>query len=364
MEKTEYNNKPMTNRISPCLKCFHIVAVFICVILLSCKENKPNFEKKQPVRVVATHPSTSLGASGLRYVGVVEELSSTAVSFTGSGLITRMDVDEGQYVRKGQLIAQLDTTQATNVISNARAQLNQARDAYKRMKDMYDEGALPEIKFMEVQTQLEQAEAMYDAAVKSKRDCMVYAPITGVVGKKILRVGETALPAQSVCTILDISHVKVRVGVPEKEFSTILSSTPTNIYIEALNLLVSGGRIEKGISADLATHTYDILIHLNNPERSILPGMICKVEVLATNTSEIQNVSSLSVPVKSVCRASNGEMFVWIIKNGKSRRQPVVVGDAIGNNMEICSGLTPGDLVITEGYQKVADGTSVVDISQ
>lgn len=353
----------MCNRFSFHFKVLPYTAVCLCLILLSCKENKSVPAKVNPVRVLAQHPSF-IGSTGLRYVGVIEESSSTAVSFTGSGLITRMDVEEGQYVRKGQFLSQLDTTQASHVVSNARAQLSQARDAYKRMKEMYADGALPEIKWVEVQTQVEQAETMYDAAVKNRRDCTVYAPISGVVGKKTLRVGETALPAQPICTILDINHVRVRVGVPEKEFSSITPSTPSNIYIEALNKLVKGGRIEKGVSADLVTHTYDMLIHLNNPDHLLLPGMICKVEVLNSNSSENTASSPLSVPVKSVCRASDGEMYVWTIEKGQSRRQPVVTGDAIGNDIQIVSGLSPESLVITEGFQKVSDGTHVVNISQ
>lgn len=344
------------------------VPLSFCVLLLTlmtgCTEEKASQQKKPPVRVVASHPNSVQSVGGLRYVGVIEEESSTAVSFTGSGLITRMDVTEGQRVRKGQFIAQLDTTQASNLINTAKAQLAQARDAYSRMKQMYDEGALPEIKWVEVQTQVDQAEVVYEAALKSRRDCTVYSPVSGVVGKKAMRAGETALPAQPVCTILNIDQVKVKVGVPEKEFSSITSSTQTNIYIEALTKLVRGGRIEKGVTADAVTHTYDMYIHLNNPDMILLPGMICKVEIAGDASDVPVPDGLLSVPLKAVRQGSNGSMFVWAIEEGKACRKPVVLGESKGDEMTILSGLTTETLVITEGYQKVSEGTDVQNIKE
>jgi len=340
-----------------------LLTVSLALLFSSCKEEKQKTMTKSPVRVTAAHPEQGIQFSNLRYVGVIEEKSSTAVSFTGSGLVTQMEVEEGDYVHKGQFIAQLDTTQASNLISNAKAQLNQARDAYNRMKAMYDEGALPEIKWVEVQTQVEQAEVLYQSAVKNKADCTLYAPISGVIGKKSIRTGETALPAQPVCTILDINEVRVKVGIPEKEFACIGNSCHTNIYVDALSRMFEGGKIEKGVSSDLVTHNYDLWISLNNPGHLLLPGMICKVEML-TSPSNSGIHDALYVPSKAIRQDHNGKMFVWVVEKGVAHKQVVALGEDSGNTMAVLDGLSKESLVITDGYQKVCEGTQVEIVSQ
>ena len=341
-------------------------------------------EKKAPIRVKTEVTSIAMGGTGKTYVGIVEEREATAVSFTSMGVVKRMLVSEGQFVSKGQLLAEIDptsmnnsveaaqasTSQAHDMVEQARNVYAQAKDAYDRMQLLHDNGSLPEIKWIEAETRLKQAETALrtaEAGVRSANatekivrknlaDTRLYAPVSGIIGRKQVGAGETALPSQSVVTILDISSVKVKVSIPEQEMGSIGVQTPSYIVVEAVDRHVNGGTIEKGVQADALTHTYDIRIHTPNPDRKLLPGMVANVTLGGDAASR-----AIMLPVSSVQKKADGSLFVWTIaKDSTAHRSTVTIGNTVGNRVAIDSGLAYEQRVVVEGYQKLSEGTKVV----
>lgn len=302
--------------------------------------------------------STTTGGADDYYVGTVESETSTACSFTMLGSIVRMCVKEGDHVRKGQLIAQLDPTQAKNMLLTSEAQLRQAKDALERMRMLHEKNSIPEIKWVEVQTKVDEAETSVKVARKAVEDCSLTAPVSGVIGSNVANTGETALPSQPVCQILNIATVKVKVSIPEKEISNIQANTKSEIGVDALNKWFTGGRVEKGVEADVLTHTYDIKINVANPHEELLPGMVCKVKLNNCNGTEA--AERITVPIRCIQQGADGKHFVWTIKGNCAHRQNVVTGEVEGNRIAIEEGLNVGVQIITAGYQKVSEGTAVV----
>ena len=332
---------------------FLIVAA--AMSLMACSENKTE-RKAEPIAVKTETVKAGSDLQGRTYVGTVEEESSTSISFTGSGTLTRVYVEEGQAVRAGQLIAEMDKTQAQNMLAAAEAQMKQASDALARMQQLHDNGSLADIKWVETQSKVEQAQAQLDLAKKNLADCSVRTPVSGIIGKGVKAAGETVLPALPVASILDINKVKVVVSVPEKEIANFTPKTPTTISVEALGgRTFQGGIITKGIEADDMTHTYSIKIQLSNADHSLLPGMVCQVRTSSTPSQG----EGLSVPITAVQQNAQGEKFVWTMKGGKAQRRIVTAGRATGNRIAIEQGLTGGDIIIVEGYQKLSEGVEV-----
>lgn len=363
----------------------NVIYILIC-LLFCCCSNKKEQEAKAPVRVETEVVTLGGAENGQTYVGVVEESEATAVSFTSMGVIKRMLVSEGQMVSRGQLLAEIDATSSASGVEIAKASANQAndmvkqaedtyaqaKDAYDRMKILHDNGSLPEIKWVEVETRLKQAEtalntarsgvasakATEQIARKSVADTRLYAPVSGVIGKRQLVVGETALPSQAVVSILDINTVKVKVSVPEDELKNVGSGTPSYITVEAIGSSFNGGSIEKGVQADVVTHTYDVRINVANPNHKLLPGMVASVQFLNGNSG---GSSGLYVPITAVHKNPGGECFVWTIDaNKQAHRTRVTVGATTGNRIAVTSGLSVGERVITNGGQKLSEGTSVI----
>ena len=327
------------------------------LMVCSCGEKKES-GTKAPMRVKTQIVSPAFSDNAQTYVGIVEEREGTAVSFTGMGVVRRVLVNEGQAVGRGQLIAEMDDTQARNLLSGAEAQMNQANDALERYKMLHDAGSLPEVQWVEIQSKVAQAKSQLEVAKKNLADCRLVAPVSGIIGKKLVGAGETAMPSQAVVTILDISNVKVKVAVPEAEISGINASTPSTISVEAAQATVSGGRIEKGVQADALTHTYDVRINVQNGDRKLLPGMVASVKFIADGS---QGILGKTLLITAVQKAADGSLFVWTVaKDSTAHRSKVSIGKTNGNYVAITDGLDMGQRVVIEGFQKLSEGTKVV----
>ncbi len=353
--------------------------------VMSCSENK-KVEQKAPIRVETLVVSPSVADNVQTYVGIVEEREATAVSFTSMGVLKRILVKEGQMVRRGQLLAEMDPStssntvevahasvnQAKDMVKQAEATYNQAKDAYDRMKLLHDNGSLPEVKWIEAETRLAQATSALNTARsgvtsatatekiarKGLADTRLYAPVSGVIGKRQLVAGETALPSQAVVNILDISTVKVKVAVPESEIGSVNPGTSTTIKVDAIGRSYRGGRIEKGVEADALTHTYDIRINVVNRDFKLLPGMVANVRFIPQGA---QGIGNKLIPVTSVQKKSDGTLFVWTVDNNNvAHRTQVKIGETQGNYVTVTDGLTTGQRIVSEGYQKLSEGTKVV----
>ena len=334
-----------------------ILVLLTILMVCSCGKKKES-GAKAPLRVKTQMVSPAFADDAQTYVGIVEEREGTAVSFTSMGVVKRVLVNEGQAVGCGQLIAEMDDTQARNLLTGAEAQMNQANDALERYKMLHDNGSLPEVNWVEVQSKVAQAKSQLEVAKKNLADCRLTAPVSGIVGKKLVGAGETAMPSQAVVTILDISSVKVKVAVPEAEISSISASTPSTITVEAAQATVRGGKIEKGIQADALTHTYDVRINVQNSNRKLLPGMVASVRFIAEGS---QGITGKSLPVTAVQKAADGSLFVWTVaKDSTAHRSKVGIGETNGNHVAITDGLDMGQRVVTEGYQKLSEGTKVI----
>ena len=342
------------------MKEIKILLLLAVTMIGSACSNKKENRQKAPTQVKTEVVTAGGQMTNESYVGIVEENEATAVSFTGMGVVKRMLVREGQAVGRGQLLALMDDTQARNLLTGAEAQMAQAEDALQRYGMLHDAGSLPEVQWVEIQSKVAQARSQLAVAKKNLADCRLVAPVSGIIGRQQVKAGETAVPSQAVVTILDVSRVKVKVSVPEAEMNAITPHTPSMIIVEAAGKKVSGGRIEKGVVADAMTHTYDIRINVPNGDRKLLPGMVAQVKLQPTPTPSQREGSLTTLPITSVQRRPDGSLFVWTVDNQKkAHRTAVTVGASQGNRISIMSGVTAGQRVVTEGYQKLSEGTEV-----
>ncbi len=334
------------------------------VIMAACGKSEKNYEV-EPLNVTTETVSAGTASVRMHYVGKVEEDSSTPVSFTGMGTVNRVLVEEGQYVSKGQIIAEMDPTQCENTRLAAKASLDQALDAQQRMQVLHESQSISDIDWVNVQTKVRQAQSSLDIAEKAVKDCRLLAPCSGIVGTKLMENGMTALPSQPVCTILNIAKVKVKVSVPEKEIALFnpRQNRGRGVTVSAEAL---GGKtfrsyqFIRNVQGDPMTHTYDVRFVVQNPGGELLPGMVVSVSTDAD--SDTMGQATVTVPVRSVQQGADGHQFVWLDKNGKACRQAVQVGEAQGDRIGITAGLAEGDRVIVEGYQKVSEGSEIKTI--
>ena len=324
------------------------------VVLSGCNNTQPK-ANDQAMKVKIETVEESNVASILNYVGTIEEKTSTALSVSSLGTLEKIYVSEGDQVTRGQLLAKLDPSLAQSMLDAAEATLKQAQDGYDRLKSIHDKGSLPEIQWIDIETKLQQAQSSYNIAKENLDNCYLYAPVSGIVGKKLAEAGEYSIAGKAILTILDIRSVKVRFSVPENEISAIPSDCKSTTIVTALNnKKFKGENLVKSVSSNLISHAYPVNIILPNPKKELLPGMVCMVEL----HPDIKSMGVV-IPINIIQVNADGQKFVWCEKGGVAKRIFVTTGEAKGNGVEIISGLSAGDRIITEGYQKVSEDEKI-----
>ncbi len=290
------------------------------------------------------------------YIGTVEGANSVDLSFQVSGNINKLLVDEGQSIQKGQLLAALDPNLYQNAYHSAKAEMEQAEDAFGRLSKLYQSKSLPEAKYVEAKTAVDRARSQAQTVMKNLRDCNLYAPFSGVIGQRKQDIGANVMPGMPVLSLMNISLVKIKVAIPEGEISSVKVGDRFFIKISALNDASFEGRVvEKGVIAHPISHTYDVKVELRNPKGIIMPGMVCKAYLSVSTVGE-----GIIVPLKAVQIDFSGKNFIWIVNScGRAVYREVVVGDIVRNSIEVKRGLAVGDKVVIEGYQSLSPGILV-----
>jgi RND family efflux transporter MFP subunit len=334
------------------------VAAVAISLTAACSGDKTGTEKQEriiPVKVMKVSASASGGS--LSYVGTVEESVAVALSFSGMGTVEQVLASEGQRVRKGQLLASLNTTTAQNAYDAAQSQLAQAQDAYDRLSKVHENGSLPEVKFVEIETGLQQAKSMVAISRKSLDDCRLYAPRDGVIASRSIETGESVMPGVAAFKLVGVDNVKVKISVSESEIGSISAGQEATITVPALDNAVFSGNVEtKGVAANALSHTYEVKIGIANPQKTLLPGMVCKVETRHATSPQ----SEIVVPNRAIMISADNRHYVWIAENDVAKRKFIDIGDLTNDGIVVSEGLSAGDKVIVEGMSKVSEDTRIL----
>lgn len=311
------------------------------------------------------------------YVATLRSLKSTAIQPQIDGQITDVFVTSGARVRKGQRIAQIDPQRQQAAVSSQEAEraareaeIAFARQQQQRANELFAAGAVSKAEAEQAETTLRSAEARLQALQAQTRQqevqlryYTVTAPTDGVVGDVVVRVGNQVSP-QTVLTTIDQNDVlELNVQVPTERVSALKPGLPIRIVdASGQNTLASTtvGFISPRV--DEATQSVLVKGNVRNSDGALRASQFVRARII-WGTGE-----GLVVPVTAAVRI-NGVYFVFVAENGKgpdgkdmlvAKQRPVKVGPIVGDNYPVLEGLKPGDKIIAEGAQKLADGAPVV----
>ncbi len=205
-------------------------------------------------------------------------------------------------------------------------------------------------------TGLAEVKARRQLAVKNLNETKLIAPISGIVARKGANVGEIVPQGQPLFQIADIQPIKVRVSVPESEVGQLRLGQSAQVSIPALGQTLTGKISLIGAVADPASRAYSVKIDLPNPALKIRPGMIADAQLASA-----RKTAMLTLPGSAVLHDNDGSTYVYVVDNAKKLafRRKVTLGQIIANDIQITSGLTAGEQVVTGGAQKLQDGSPV-----
>lgn len=287
------------------------------------------------------------------YVGDIGSAQEVTLSFPVGGILTKVAVRNGERVVKGQLLAEVDATKAASLHATALATLRQAEDAHRRLEAVHREGGISEVKWIEMETNLEKARQTEVSARKHMEDCSLRAPFSGVVSCGDRQVGQEMRPGETFCSVIDMEHLRVEFSVPEQEIMML------NVGDEATAIVPSLGdgklklRVsDKSLSANPLGHTYKVYATIIGSTKGLLPDMVAKVHIMLTA------IGGIVIPSDCVQTMPNGTV-VWVIEDGRAQHRLVTVGDFVRNGVVVREGLSAGDTVVTAGHQKLYTGAKV-----
>ena len=331
-----------------------LITALSALLLIGCgnkKAQKRTFDPIIPVEISVIEQSND---NNLRnYVGTTKSEMELPVSFPLGGKLTGIYVKNGQHVKKGTVIARVDATSAKSIHDAALATLNQAEDGYNRLKQVHDEGGIPDVRWVQMETDLEKARQTEITARKHLNECTLIAPQEGFISMDKHTTGENMLPTTPFCRIIDMNKMIVEFSVPEKEIGIIQIGDKAEASFPGLNNLSKTLEIiDKSFVSNPMGHTYTIKAKVPVENKDILPGMVAKIKL------SLSEASGIVVPSSCVLTMPEGA-DVWTVKNGKAYRRNIKVGGFVKNGVVVESGLESGDTIITVGYQKLYNGAKV-----
>jgi len=337
-----------------------LIVTMTLVMLFGCS-TKPNQQKvvvEKKTFVTTVNVKKEKVITTLRYSGTIEALQTIPLTFQTNGIVEKVLVEPGDQIQKGQLLATLDEADARNMYQITQVKYDQAKDAYDRLKSVHDKGSLPEIKWIEMETNLEQARSSREISKNNLEKCKLYAPVSGVIGRRNIEPGMSSLSIGSApLELVDIKQVYVKISVPENEIAKIKKGMETHFSVSALGDKAFGGEISN-ISpvADMISRTYEAKIKVGNPGAELKPGMVCDVTIDQATVKEM-----VLIPGKSVSVDHENNRYVYLVDPAQNRvkKQKIQTGEYQGELVEVLSGLTQGQLIVNEGKEKLIDNSLI-----
>lgn len=309
-------------------------------------------DKPLPVEIEVVGESSQLVSN--TYVGEVRPETDIALVFPLGGQITGVFVKSGDRVKTGQLIATVDSTQAKSMLESAEAIYRQADDAWHRLQPLHTEGGISDLKWVEMETNLEKARSMVISSRKRFEDCTMRATQDGIVNMSTVDVGQYVSFGQPIGSLMDLSSYCVEFTVPENEVGRLTIGQSVTVSMPALKKHYTARISEKSISATLLAHTYVVKAHVTSPEavEDLLPGMVCRVVI----SDREQKGYILSAGCVQTQQRGHS---VWVLRNGRAERRMITISDFVENGVLVSQGIELGDTVISKGYQKMFNGAIV-----
>ncbi|MBL7997513.1 MAG: efflux RND transporter periplasmic adaptor subunit [Candidatus Kapabacteria bacterium] len=288
----------------------------------------------------------------LSLVGTVIANADITVSSETTGRIIKRYVEVGQYVSAGTTLFDVDNEIRTTQLRIAEANFEKAKRDSSRIRYLVDEKSMAASQWDGVELQYKLAEQQLIQARRALNDTRIKAPISGFITTRNGDVGMNLGINTPVCTIVDISRVKVRLNVAEDDVFKLKNGDRVTISSDALhNETFSGTITAIGVKADDA-HTYPVEVTVGNTGK-LKAGMFARV-----NFTQTTNGKALVIPREAVVGSIN-DAQVFVVRGTTARLQKVKLGNDVEGNIEVLGGLNGGEQVITTGLNTVKDGATV-----
>ncbi len=289
----------------------------------------------------------------LEALGNARANESVDISTKISNIVTAVTFRDGERVKRGQVLVQLDNAQARADVAAAQAAVTESESIYNRSRGLLSTQALSKSSFDQLEATLKANRARLGAATARLEDTVIRAPFSGRVGLRRVSVGTLISPGDVITTLDDTSVIKLDFSVPENFLASLREGLSIRASAPAFPGRSFAGKVSSIDSrVDMATRSVIVRALLANEDGALKPGMFLNVS-LANDERE-----ALVIPEEALSPEAERQ-YVYVVADGKVSRREVRIGGRRPGSVEIAAGLTAGERVVIEGTQKVRDGATV-----
>lgn len=283
------------------------------------------------------------------YTSTVQAYVKNNIVPQTAGRITKINVEVGDNVKKGQVLAEIDKVQ----LQQAQLQLHNAEVELGRLKALYEAGGLSKSDLDAIELQYNVAKTQVDNLIENTT---LLSPINGVITARNYDAGDMYSMSAPIFTVEQIAPVKLLVAVSESDYSKVKKGNKVTITAEAFPGKTFEGKIQRIYpTVDPATRTFNVEVVVANNDKKLRPGMFVRVGI---NFGTNNNVVIPDVAV--VKQQGSGERFVYVLnEDGTVSYEKVELGRRMGAEYEVLSGLRDSAIVVTGGQIRLKDGVKV-----
>ena len=333
-----------------------LFAVLALAAAVSCSGNGGKKQESQAPGMGPVTPNVEVASSEARdvpqesvYASTVEAYAVNNIMSQTGGRIRKINVEVGDYVSKGQVLAEMDRLQ----MEQLELQIKNDEAEYERLKTLYQQGGV-------AQSDFEAAELGYKVRKSNyqnvKENTILRSPITGYVTARNFDQGDMFSMTAPIFTVQQVTPVKLLVGVSESEYTKVKKGDAVSLTVDAIPGRTFNGKVERLYpTVDAATHTFKVEVVVTNSDKVLRPGMYARV------TINFGTRRSVIVPDKAIVKQEGtGTRFIYVLNEDSSVSYlPITLGRHMGTEYEVVSGLEPGSTVVIKGQGALKDGIKV-----
>ena len=312
-------------------------------------------EKNEIVKVKVTELQNDTFEHFVEVTGNVEALDDVEVSPETIGIIDEVFVKEGQTVKKGAVLAKLNTDILERSMDEVMVQLDLANLNYERQNNLWKQNIGSEMQYLQSKNTKEGLEKRVESLKTQIEMGKIKSPVSGVVDVVYQKKGHIGNPQMPFAKVINISKMKVYADISEFYLTKIKKGDVVDLFFPALNREIKAPINQIGNSIDPNNRTFRVRINLNNPDKMIKPNLVSIIKV-----RDYFNMEAIAVPVLYIKEDLKGS-YTYIVetKNSKNSAKKVYVKTGVTNNnvIEVVEGLTAGMKIVSEGYNQIIDGT-------
>jgi len=306
------------------------------------------------VAVVVAPVRTGTVVDRVESVGTVRAREAVTITTKVAGIVTAVRFTEGQRVREGDVLMELDAAALRAEIDQARAQVDNARTQLSRARALPAGQAVAQARVDELETLSRGAEGRLRQTQARLEELRLVAPFSGRVGLRQVSPGALIQPGTAVTTLDDIGRVRVEFSIPEVNLARIQVGSPVTARSAAYGARRFEGRVAiMDTRIDPGTRTIRLISDFDNPDEALRPGLFLTVELTLESRP-----NALIIPEEALDPLGERN-FVYVIREGRARRIQVQLGLRTSGEVEIREGLARDDQVVVRGLQRLRDNAPV-----